>query len=128
MSYPYLANSPVRSTRGEQYIFTCQFETNATSAPDGVDPEHPEYTVARSGTGTYTITFAEKSRPLEMHYGHAVFAETDAGNRARVSSYVPSTGVLTVQVHLYDGTPATDDTTDKTIQVFCVFTRSSYAQ
>ncbi len=125
-----IKHKPLRATRNDEYIFTLQFETNNTDAPDGLVPAYGTDVLAidQTATGTYTITFAESKKPYALHYAQASFLEDMPGWSINVVSYVQSTGVLTLKAYDEDntsGVAAAADSTDKTVQLFCVFTRSS---
>jgi hypothetical protein len=60
-----------------------------------------------------------------MLYGTADFVEDLADYSAKVTGYVASTGILSLSTYYDDGSPAVADTTDKTISVFCVFSRKA---
>lgn len=118
---------PLRSSRMEQYLFTFKFDTNNTSAPDGLDPANSDLVVARADVGDYTITFPADKKPLAMNYGDASILGNEAELDAKVTGYNASTGVLSISVYDEDdtsGISASADSTDKSVQVFCVFTRS----
>lgn len=90
----------LKTTREGQYLFCVRFDTNNTSAPDGVNPSSGDIVVARTGVGVYTITFAADERPTEFHGAVAGLVEalaSDGGFFARPVSY--SAGVLTVNVY-----------------------------
>lgn len=117
---------PVFATQGDGYFFTCKFETNNTSAPDGVVPSTDGFAVARTGVGDFTITFDEDKKPYDVWFATAQAEEDDAGLEVKVTGYTRATGVLTLTV--YDestGTAAAADTTDKTIAVLALCTRSA---
>ena len=121
---------PLKSARSEQAILCFQFETNGTSAPDGLSPAYGTdvMTLDETATGTYTITFAEKCKPVAVHYCKPDFVEDMPGWDVKYISYVASTGVLTIKAYDEDdtsGVAAAATSTDKTIQVFLVYTRSS---
>jgi hypothetical protein len=119
-------HNPTWSTRANSYDFTIKFDTNNTSAPDGVDPSYgTDCAVARSGVGTFTITFAASKKPYALLWGDAEILGDEPTLDAQVEGYVQSTGVLTVSVISDGGTPAVAETTDKTVQVFCKFSISS---
>lgn len=125
-----IKNKPLKATRNNQYIFTLQFETNNTDAPDGLSPAYGTdvVTLDQTATGTYTITFAEQVKPAAVHYCAADFVEDLPGWSVKFIGYVASTGVLTLIAYDEDntsGVQAAADSTDKTIQVFAVCTRSS---
>lgn len=122
MAASLLRHKPLRAIEGNAYVFTCKFDTNSTSDPDGVSPDLDGYTVARSSAGVFTITFDGDQKPLELLFASAEVLG-DVTLAAQVQSYTPSTGVLLVHHYSDDGTPAVADTDDKTIQVLAVFTR-----
>lgn len=118
-----VSHSPAWCVSGDTYWFWVKFDTNSTSAPDGVDPAVSDgLTIARSGVGVYTITFPENKKPLEVLWcGPVVIG--DVTLKAAFTSYVASTGVLTISVHDIDGTPAVADSTDKEVRVAALCTR-----
>lgn len=115
---------PLKATQGDLYVFVCSFDTNNTSDPDGVDPADAGYTVARPSAGVFTITFDGDKKPLAVLYCKPTVIN-DPTLDVQYTSYVASTGVLTVTHYADDGTPAAGDSTDKTIQVFALCTRNS---
>lgn len=128
-------HNPARTVFAKTYSWAIKFDTNGTSAPDGVAPDWgSDVTVARSDTGDYTITFAGDAKPLSMIYGDACILGDEARLDAKVVSYTASTGVLAVTVYQEqddgadtdpdNGISIAADTTDKTVQVHCIFTRS----
>lgn len=120
----------LKSARTNEAILTFQFETNNTDAPDGLSPAYGTdvMTLDQTATGTYTITFNARVKPADVHYCKADFVEDMPGWDIKFISYVASTGVLTLMAYDEDdtsGVQAAADTTDKTVQVFIVYTRSS---
>lgn len=121
---------PLFATQGDLYIFTCKFDTNTTSAPDGVEPSTDGFTVAYNGAGgSFTVTFDEDKKPQDVLFATADILGDEAALRARVVSYTLSTGVLLLQLFTEDGTSGVhaDSATslnDKTVQVFALCTRS----
>jgi len=121
---------PIKSARSEQAILAFQFETNNTDAPDGLDPAYGTdvMTLDQAATGVYTITFNAKCKPAAVHFCKADFVEDMPGWDIKFISYAASTGVLTLKVYDEDNTSgvmAAADSTDKTVQVFMIYTRSS---
>jgi hypothetical protein len=113
-----LAAYPVRATRYDERDFAIKFDSNNTSHPDGVVPDYTGVTVARTGTGTITITFAASVRPLEFRQPLAYIVGDESNLFAKVVSYVASTGVLTVKMYTNNaGTIAAADSTDKEVWV-----------
>lgn len=120
----------LRSARNQEAILCFQFETNNTDAPDGLDPAYGTdvMTLDQTATGVYTITFNARVKPAAVHYCKADFVEDMPGWDIKFVSYVASTGVLTLKAYDEDdtsGVMAAADSTDKTVQVFLVYTRSS---
>lgn len=118
------------STRNADYDFTLLFETNSTSAPDGLVPAYTssDLVIDQTATGTYTITFAAGKRPGVLLHGTADFMEDLPGWSVKVTGYDPATGVLTLIAYDEDdtsGIAAAADSTDKTIQVRCLFSRNA---
>lgn len=125
-------HKPLRSTRGEQYLFTLQFETNSTSAPDGLSPAYGTdvLSIDQTATGKYEITFQESKKPYAVHACFADFVEDLPGWSVKFVSYDQETGVLVLMAYDEDntsGVAAAADSTDKTIQLLAVCTRSAVA-
>lgn len=125
-----ISTKPLRSARSEQAILCFTFETNDTSAPDGLSPAYGTdvMTLDQTATGTYTITFNARVKPAAVHYCTADFLEDMPGWSLKCTGYNASTGVLTLLAYDEDdtsGIQAAADSTDKTVQVFMVYTRSS---
>ena len=121
-------HAPLRSTKPERYVWIVNFDTADTAAPDGISPTLDGQTIARTGVGVFTVTFAQSKRPVALDAGFADILGDEADLHCKVVSYVPSTGVLTVHQYKEDGTSgihALGDSDNKTIQVVCYFTRSS---
>ena len=120
---------PLKSTRSNQFIWTQTFVTNSTSAPDGLDPDlGSDCAIAYSTTGTWTLTFSGLKKPLEMCFGSATVLGDKPGIHAKVVSYVPATGVMTVKLYDEDnvsGIEAAATVDDITIQMLCVFRNSA---
>lgn len=112
--------TPVRTNiKGQPYMFFVEFDTNNTSAPDGVNPTQG-ITVARAGVGDFTITFDEEYKPRVVHCGWVCIEADNAELHGKVTGYTDSTGVVTLTI--YDdsavaGTEAPADTTDIRVQV-----------
>lgn len=119
------ARSPMKGNRVNPYLIEISFESNNTSAPDGVSPDYgSDLAVARTGTGTFTITFAGTKKPYRAKV--LCFTEDDDANLFVKGSYVHSTGVVTLKTYVNSGgTIAAADTTDKTICVWLLCTDSS---
>ena len=115
---------PLRATQGDLYVFVCSFDTNSTSAPDGVDPASAGFTVARASAGVFTITFDEDKKPWEVLTCLPTVVN-DPTLAVQYTSYVRSTGVLTVTHYADDGTPAAADSNNKTIKVLALCTRNT---
>ncbi len=89
--------APMRiNLMGETYWYHCQFETNGSSTPDGVDPSGA-ITVARTGTGVFTVTFDERIKPAAIHQAIVNVEENQAATYARFISYAASTGIATIR-------------------------------
>lgn len=116
---------PLNFITGECFGYWVQFETNNTDAPDGIIQASDGVTIARADVGDFTITFPTNARPAALLYGTADFIEDLADYSAKVTGYTASTGVLTLSTYLDDGSPAVADTTDKTVSVFCIFSRKT---
>lgn len=120
---------PLKSARSNEAVLCFSFETNNTDAPDGLDPAYGSDVMVldQTATGTYTITFNERVKPAAVHYCKADFAEDMPGFDIKYVGYVASTGVLTLKAYDEDNTSgvmAAADSTDKTVQVLLVYTRS----
>ncbi len=85
-----------RSALLGQHLFTLTFDTNGTSAPDGVNPSSADAAVARSGVGTYTVTFPAAMTAQRLDYAAAGIIGNEPSLKAKVVSY--TAGVLTLQV------------------------------
>ena len=110
----------------DAFGYWVQFETNNASTPDGVVQANDGVTIARADTGDFTITFPSGKRPAALLVGLANYIEDDANLFCKVTGYTASTGVLTVTSYTNAaGTIAAADTTDKTLNVFCIFARKS---
>ncbi len=117
---------PLNFVTGECFGYWVQFETNNASTPDGVVQSSDGVTIARADTGDFTITFPTNARPAALLVGLANYIEDDANLFCKVTGYTASTGVLTVTSYTNAaGTIAAADTTDKTLNVFCIFSRKS---
>ena len=118
---------PFRSGRMNEFLLCFDFETNSTSAPDGLSPAIDGITLGRTGVGDLTVTFAEDKKPYAVHACIPSIVEEQAGYHVKYTGYTLSTGVLTMTVYDEDdtsGIQAPADTTDFTIQVVLVATRS----
>ncbi len=122
-----LGQFPLKSTRLEQYLFTCKFDTNDTSAPDGVDPSNAGFAVARTGVNQYTLTFDAMRKPKKLNFGACAILGDLPGISAKVVSYTESTGVLVIRLYDEDNTSgieaATPESNNVTVQVQCWFSR-----
>lgn len=119
------ARSPVKGNRVNPYFIELSFETNSTSAPDGVSPNYgSDLAVARTGVGTFTVTFAGRKKPFRCKV--LAFHEDDDADLFVRGSYVQSTGVLTLKTYVNSaGTIAAADTNNKTIALLLYCTDSS---
>ncbi|RMF61423.1 MAG: hypothetical protein D6746_05580 [Bacteroidetes bacterium] len=119
---------PLRGSRLDAYLLDVTFTTNGANAPSGVSPAITGLTVARSATGTYTLTFAEALKPNKVLVGLAQVQGDEPDLWAKVVSYDKSTGVATVKVYQNSaGTIAAADTSSKAVKVLLVCSRSSRA-
>ena len=119
---------PLTAVTGDCFVYCVQFETNSTSAPDGIVQDNDGVTIDQTATGTYTITFPSNRKPQELLFCKADFLEDMAGWDIKCTGYNASTGVLTLIAYDEDNTSgvmAAADSTDKTVQVFAVFCRKS---
>lgn len=105
---------------GDTYLVVMSFESNGTSAPDGVDPS-AGFTVARTDVGDTTLTFDEAVKPRNVLFASCEVAENDANDFAKCGDYVPSTGVLPIYLYTNStGNIASTDSTNQTYKVFLV--------
>ena len=105
---------------GDTYLMVMSFESNSTSAPDGVAPS-AGFTVARADIGDITITFDEAVKPKNVLWASCEVAENDANDFAKCGDYVPSTGVLPVYLYTNsNGTISSTDSDDQTYKVLMV--------
>jgi hypothetical protein len=117
---------PLNFITGDCFGYWVQFETNDTSDPDGIVQDDDGSTIARADTGDFTITFPSNAKPAALLVGLASYVEDDADVFAKVTGYTASTGVLTVTSYTNSaGTIAAADTNNKTLNVFCIFSRKS---
>lgn len=111
-----------------QYLFCLRFDTNNTSAPDGITPTYNGIAVARADVGDFTITFSGDTIPDDNDFivgGTSVLGD-EPGFDTRLTGY--SSGVLSLSMYDEDNTSgieAVADTTDKTVMVWAVFTRDN---
>lgn len=120
----WLGDYPLRTGRPESYILILEFETNSTSAPDGLVPNVTGVTLGRTGVGDLTVTFAEDVKPNQVLFCEPSVVEDDPDLNAKYTGYTKATGVLTLTT--YDGGVAAD-TDDQTVQLLIVATRSDKA-
>lgn len=121
---------PCRVNLGDAYFWAFSFDSNSTSAPDGLLVDNGEVTVARADTGDYTVTFNSDVKPYALLWGDASIRGDEAELDAKVTGYTQSTGVLTLTVYDEDdtsGISAAADSTDKKVQILCLFSRSENA-
>jgi hypothetical protein len=107
-------------------MLVLKFESNSTSAPDGLVPNYgDDVKIARTGTGTFTVTFIGSKKPFWAAV-KCYHEEDDADLKVVTSGYVQSTGVVTLKTYTNSGgTWSAADTTDKTIVVELYCTQSS---
>lgn len=135
MGRPHRASSgryELKCSDGACWSWFGKFDTNGTSAPDGVMHSDDGAVVARTGAGTFTVTFPSPV-PYALVWADASILGDEANLHAKAVSYVQATGVLTIKVYQQaddgadtdpdNGLSAAADTTDKTVQVHCVFSR-----
>lgn len=116
---------PAFATTGDLVTSVIRFETNGTSAPDGVVPASAGFAVARADVGDFTITWDEDKKPQDVLACIGYAEEDDAGLEVKWTGYTLATGVGTLTV--YDettGTAAAADTTDKTIVLVLFYKRT----
>ncbi len=102
--------APMRiNLMGETYWYHCQFDTNSSSDPDGVDPSG-SITVDRTAVGTITVTFDERIKPAAIHNALITVEENSSAALFRFGGYVASTGVATLYQYSA-GAAATGDIT-----------------
>ena len=119
MALNLLNHNPLRTVGdNREYLYRNGFQIDGTNDPDNIDQDDGETTFARTGAGTFTVTFPGNKKPAELHF----FAATldDAGHDAS-AAYVASTGVLTITVT--DGTSAADPADDTLVKFMCIFSR-----
>lgn len=109
------------------------FDTNNTSAPDGVVHPAPgiTVTVARADVGDFTITLPAGSRPKELLFGAVTILGDEARLHGKVTGYTAATGVVTLTIYEEqddgadtdpdNGISVAADTTDKSVRVLLVF-------
>lgn len=118
-------HKPVRSARLAEYFVCLEFDTNNTSAPDGLSPALSGVTLGRTGVGDLTVTFAESDKPLAVHFASVQIEGDEKDMFAKVTGYTPATGVLTLTTYTNSaGTISPADTTDKKLKLLLVCTRS----
>jgi hypothetical protein len=117
---------PLMSVTSDCFVYCVQFETNNASAPDGIVQASDGVTIALADTGDFTLTFPSNNKPQALVAGFATYIEDEANLFCKVTGYTASTGVLTVTSYTNSaGTIAAANTTDKTLCVFCIFSRKS---
>jgi len=117
------------NVQGDVYLWTFAFESNSTAAPDGLT-EGYGITMARADVGDYTATFASHLKPDAVLGGWVNVAENNATVWAKVGTYTPGTGVLTLFTYTQDATSgicASADTNNLTYQVVLVCVNSNFA-
>lgn len=124
--------NPLRCAVGvDVYLWIGGFDTNATSAPDGIDYDDGETTYAYGGSGgLFNITFPADKAPYELLAGHVIIPGSNPGISGRVVSYTASTGVLVIQLYDEDNTSGIEGALANTsdglaVKVVCWFTKSS---
>lgn len=85
-----------RSIMPDTVIYTLRFTPQSTSTPTDLIPSAAG-TLARTGTGTYTITLDDSIRPKAGFGIAGIEAVTEDSRDIQFISYVASTGVITVQ-------------------------------
>lgn len=110
----------------DDYLVDGQFDTADTAAPDGLAPDHgDDLKIARTGVGTFTLTFAGPKKPKRVR-GMAAILGDEPDLFAKVTSYVESTGIVTLKVYENSaGTIAAADTDNKKVQYFLFCTKAA---
>lgn len=102
------------------YLMVVQFESNNTSAPDGLDPSDG-FTTSYSDVGDVNIIFDEDVKPREVLFADCQIAENDGDIFVKCGDYVASTGTLPLYLYTNSGgTISSADTTDKTYKLLMV--------
>lgn len=116
---------PLKSAGRNEFFMGGRFDTNTTSAPDGVAPVRAGVTVAYSATGTYTVTISPA--PAACIAADAAVWGAKAGISMRVISY--SAGVITLTMYDEDNTSGIEataaDLDNITVCWWAVFTSES---
>ena len=117
----------VMGCMGAQQIHYAQrFDTNGSSAPDGITPVIAGVTIARASQCVFTVTFSPA--PPTLVSGKAYVVGDKPGIEAKFISY--AAGVITINLYDEDDTSGVSalgasDLDNVTIAVECVFTRQS---
>lgn len=104
---PYVAGSPHPGLL--HLAFRIQSAGADTTAPDFQIPPGVCSAATSAATGLYTMTLAAAYRNFVLVSGHVTVLAADGeavGLQGHIVSYVPSTGVLTVQVKDTSADPA----------------------
>lgn len=111
---------------GKLWLYTFQFESANTSAPDGLVPSSGGVTMARADEGDLTATFDARVKPKVVHWGGISIVENDADVFAKVGAYTESTGVLLIYLYTNSGgTISSADTNNLTYQVLLLCNAST---
>lgn len=126
----WLGDYPVRGNRPEMEVIVLAFETNGTSAPDGLDPNVTGVALGRTGVGDLTVTFAEDIKPNKVLACIPSVVEDTPQMEVKYTGYTKSTGVLTLTTYDEDDTSGIQtqaDSTNQTISLVIFATRSENA-
>lgn len=113
------------SNKPDAYWLEFRMETNGSSDPDGLDPDYNEVSITRTGTGAYKLVFDEDAKP----YAASVLTfheEDDADLNVVNTGYTRSSGEVVFKTYTNStGTWSAADTTDKTLVIWMLCTRST---
>ena len=116
---------PPRCTRMETAIMTLKLDTAGASAPDGIEPTYEGLTITHTGgTNDIILTFGARYKPFDVQYV-AAQVTNEPTLKVDFTSYVQSTGVLTLTITHQDGTTAVGPNLDnKEVRLVAYITRS----
>jgi hypothetical protein len=91
--------------RGHLYFLndSWTYEGTGTTTEDHLNTQ---LTLARTGTGVYTLTFPTDKKPSAMRWA---YASCSTAATFGVCTYNASTGVVTVTIYLHDGNAQNTD-------------------
>lgn len=90
-----LSGGPLRSNVPGLYVIVVEMEIAGATITSTVPTNAGQITVANTGTGTYSITFAEDLKPRRVISGQVVIEEAQAETHGKWTGYTASTGVGT---------------------------------